>query len=70
MSDHRQRNRWRFQPDAATAYAIEQIALRENRTITNATVTLLKEAISARRRTDSDVDALVAVLRSTVEQAP
>jgi hypothetical protein len=66
MSDHR-RNRWRFEPDPATAHAIIQIALRESRTIANATVVLLKEAISARRRADGEVDRLVAALRA---QAP
>jgi hypothetical protein len=67
MSD-RPRNRWRFQPDAATAHALEQIALRENRTIANATAVLVKEAIAARRRVDRDVDTLVAVMRCEAKE--
>jgi hypothetical protein len=49
MSDQQYRNRWRFQPDAASAHAINQIALRENRTVSNTIQTLVKEAIAARR---------------------
>jgi hypothetical protein len=51
---------------------LERTARRENRrSLSDTAVAMLKEAVSARRRVDRDVDALVAVLRGTVaEQAP
>lgn len=38
---------WRIRPDAATAHAVEQIALRENRSLANAVLILLREALRA-----------------------
>jgi hypothetical protein len=48
----------------AQDYAVRQIGLKESRPYANVLSKLIDEALSARRRADSDVTALVAVLRT------
>ena len=46
-------NNWRIRPPAAAAHEIHQMALRENRSLTNMLSTLVLEALAARRRARS-----------------
>jgi hypothetical protein len=63
-----ERNRWRFTPDAATAHAINQLALKEGRSIANMILMLVKESIANRRSAESSVDRLVNTLKGIVAE--
>jgi hypothetical protein len=62
MTD-RERNRWRFTPDPATAHAINQLAKREGRSIANMILMLVRESIGNRRSAEMSVDRLVNTLK-------
>ena len=65
MRDHR-RNRWRFEADPAVEHFLAT-ANRENRSISNTILVLLKEAIAARRAADQHVVALAGAIKTMVE---
>ncbi len=56
---------WRIRPTPAVEYAVEQIARREGRTLSNTLHKLLSEAISARRAIEErmpEVAKLAAII--------
>lgn len=56
---------WRIRPAPAVEYAVEQIARREGRTLSNTLHKLLSEAIAVRRRIEAqqpEVARLAAII--------
>jgi hypothetical protein len=49
-------NNWRIRPPAAAAHRIHQMALRENRSLTNMLSTLVLEALAARDKARARVE--------------
>ena len=53
-------NNWRIRPPAAAAQQIHQLALRENRSLTNMLTTLVLEALAARQQGYGNIARAVA----------
>ena len=60
---------WRVRPDAATAYAVEQMAKKESRSVSSMLMVLIRESIGARRKADGTINRLVAALRAQAPEA-
>jgi hypothetical protein len=60
---------WRIRPTPAVEHAVEQIARKEGRSLSNTLHKLLTEAIDARRQLSSptEVERLVAILRAPAD---
>jgi hypothetical protein len=54
---------WRIRPTTYVQHHVQQIAVREGRSLSNTMHKLLTEAIDARRKGEASVDQLIATIR-------